>query len=267
MKKKEIDKLVASIGIITLGLIPPVEASSKLGNSLDYTNNSAYMKEIESNNDSMFLTNEEKFKKIEEEGIRLKEEREEAERLRILEEERLKREEEERLIREEENRKANVSVDLDNVLEVSNIKVEELIEVFNYYSYSSEMIELANIIVEAEKTYGINAFIISGIASWESDYNRSNRARFDNNVLGWGVYSPSSEGINASSKYENIMNACKFLKEEYLTPDGIYFNGYSTWSLNQKYCLDDNGNPNDEWRVGVNAIAKNYEWIYKNVVK
>lgn len=261
MRKKDIDKIVATIGVITLGLTPPVGAVAK--NEPLVIEDITKAKSVE----TVFLTSYDRINQIEQEGLRIKKEREEAEKIRLLEEERLRKEEEERLIREEEYRKANVSVDLDNVLEISNIKAEELIEVFNYYPYASEMIELAHIIVEAERTYQINAFVISGIISWESDYNRSNRARFDNNVLGWGVYSPSSEGINASSKYENIMNACKFLKEEYLTPGGIYFNGYSTWSLNQRYCLDDNGNPDDKWRVGVNAIAKNYEWAYKNVVR
>ena len=79
-------------------------------------------------------------------------------------------------------------------------------------------------------------------------------------------FQKASKEIEEFTKYENIMGAAKFLREEYLTPGGLYFNGYTTWGLNQSYCLDANGNPDDAWRIGVNSIAKNYEWAYKNIV-
>ena len=129
------------------------------------------------------------------------------------------------------------------------------------------MKELAPIIIEAEKTYGINAFVLAGIISWESSYNTSYRAQVDNNVLGWGVYGPSARGINAESKYDNIMNAAKFLREAYLSPNGIYFNGYSTWGLSRNYCRDEYGNPDDAWRVGVNAISYEYLWVFNHLYR
>lgn len=260
MKKKELDRIIALLGVMTLGIVPPAEAMVRQQQGLVYDTEIA---EETIDTDMVFLSFKDRGFAVEEEGLRIKAEREEAERLRLIkeEEDRLRAIEEQRIA--ELNRKNNVSVELDNVLLLSYITVDELIAVFNFYDYSKNMVELAPIIVEAERTYGINAFIISAIASWESNYNKSTRAIYDNNVMGWGVYSSDSVGINATSKNENIMGACKFLKEAYLSPDGIYFNGYSTWSLNQKYCLDANGQPDDGWRIGVNQISKQYEWIYK----
>ena len=260
MKRRDIEKIIAVVSVMVLGATPPTVKASVNEPFVIVLNERTETEEMR------ILSPQDKYELVLDEGLRIKTEREEAEReaerLRILEEER--RAEEARIA--EENRKDNVSVNLDNVLQVSNINTDELLAVFDYYPYAHNMKEIAWILVEAERTYGINAFVLAGIASWESDYNRSYRARFDNNVLGWGVYSSSAEGINASSKYENIMGATKFLREEYLTPGGLYFNGYTTWGLNQSYCLDANGNPDDAWRIGVNSIAKNYEWAYKNIV-
>lgn len=260
MNKEKLIKIIAAMSIFNISCQDyiDVEAKQLLNEALD---NKSIKYEI------CYKSPYERLKALEQAGIEVKKERERLEKLeeeRRLEEERKAAEERAYL---EEVRKDNVSVNLDNVLQVSNINAEELLEVFDYYNYSRPMKELAYIIVEAERTYGINAFIISSIISWESAYNTSHRAVYDNNVLGWGVYNESATGINASSKYENIMNACSFLSSAYLSPEGIYFNGYSTWSINQRYCLDENGMPDDEWRIGVNSIAKNYEWIYKNVVR
>ena len=229
------------------------------------------MKLTETNNemDNIFSSSYDRGCEIWLNGLKIQEERLEQER---LEAERLAREEAERIAREEaererlrienENRIANVGVNLDNVLEVSDITVDELIAVFDFYDYSKSMKELAWIIVEAERTYQINAFVISAIISWESDYNRSARAQNDNNVLGWSVYSPEHEGAIFDNKYQCIMNACEFLRSTYLTEGGLYYNGLSTWGISRNYCRDEYGNPSEAWLEGINSISKNYEWIY-----
>ena len=95
---------------------------------------------VETNNDveNTFSSNYVRGKEVWLTGLRIQEERLEQER---LEAERLAREEAERLEQERlkaienENRIANVHVNLDNVLEVSNINVDELIAVFDFYDY------------------------------------------------------------------------------------------------------------------------------------
>ena len=265
MKKKQLEKIIAGVSIVSMGSFVPYKPMEVKSDT-----------HIQSKEQIVFQTNQDKFSKFLEEAENVAAERElEEERLRLeeekrkLEEEKRIKEEQERIKAEQEafriseiNRINSVCVELDNVLIPSNLTVDELINVFDYYEYSRTMIELAPIIIEAERTYGINAFVISAIASWESAYNTSYRAVYDFNVLGWGVYSASAEGINASSKYENIMNACNFLREAYLSEDGIYYNGLSTWGISRNYCRDEYGNPSEAWREGVNAIAKNYEWVF-----
>lgn len=225
------------------------------------------MKLAETNNEveNIFSSNYDRGCEIWLTGLEIQEERLEQER---LEAERLAREEAERIEQErlraieEADRRNSVSVNVDSILEVSNINVDELIAVFDFYDYSKSMKELAWIIVEAERTYQINAFVISGIISWESDYNRSARAQNDNNVLGWSVYSPEHEGAIFDNKYQCIMNACEFLRSAYLTEGGLYYNGLSTWGISRNYCRDEYGNPSEAWLEGINSISKNYEWIY-----
>ena len=264
MKKNKVNLLIIGglATTLTTSSIPTFMSHSSF-----FEANAAVNTSINSEENNVFKDNYTRYLLIEQQGKEIYEQR-------LAEEERIRQEElrieQERLAREEaeKNRVLNVSVDLDNVLRVSNINTEELIAVFDFYDYSKPMKELAWIIVEAERTYQINAFVISSVISWESNYNTSKRATDgSNNVLGWGVYSPEAEGINASSKYENIMNACEFLRAEYLTEGGLYYNGLSTWGLSRNYCRDEYGNPSEHWREGINSVAKNYEWVYGHLFK
>ena len=267
MNKKKIKRIVASSLTVTMTTI---SANCYLGNNEAYAEKKSLECEQIEVLENIFKSDS---KRLEEEFEVKRQEYLEAKR---IEEERIQRELEEQRRLEEERRAfeeaervriQNVGVNLDNVLEVSNITVDELIAVFDFYDYSKPMKELAWIIVEAERTYQINAFVLSGIISWESSYNTSKRATDgSNNVLGWGVYSPEAEGINSPSKYENIMGAAKFLRVEYLTEGGLYYNGLSTWGLSRNYCRDEYGNPSEEWRIGVNSIACEYEFIYKHLI-
>ena len=258
MKKNKVNLLIIGglVTTLTTSNIPTFMSHSSF-----FEANASVNTSINSEENNVFKDNYTRYLLIEQQGKEIYEQR-------LAEEERIRQEElrieQERLEQErlkaieEENRIANVHVNLDNVLEVSNINVDELIAVFDFYDYSKSMKELAYIIVEAERTYGINAFVISGIISWESDYNKSARAQNDNNVLGWSVYSPEHEGAIFDSKYQCIMNACEFLRSAYLTEGGLYYNGLSTWSIAQSYC-----NPSEPWRIGVNTISYEYLWVYK----
>ena len=259
MKKDKLKKVIAATGVITVSFTPVLEAFA-------YENNieNKFFMQLNNKNEIEFLSNSDRYNNIIEEAERLKQVKIEEEKR--LEEERIRQEEERKRLEEEAKRIAEINridsvrCELDNVLIPSNLNVDELIAIFDYYEYSHALKEIAWIFIEAEQTYGINAFILSAIASWESDYGRAWRAVNTNNYLGWGVTSPSAEGINASSPYENIMGAAKFLRAEYLTEGGLYYNGLSTWGISRHYC-----NPSEEWRIGVNSIAKNYEWIFKHL--
>ena len=197
---------------------------------------------------------------------RILEEKREAER---LEAERIAREqaELERLRLENEIRKENVGINLDNVLEISNINADELSQVFTLMN-KPEMCELSTALVDAEKTYGINALFLASLVANETAYNTSYRAINQNNVSGYAVYNSSVEGTYFNSKYECIMKTAKWLKDEYLSPDGAHFYGYTTRCVNIDYCLTEDSSASDyNWSRIINNIGKTLESYYKKYVK
>ena len=88
-----------------------------------------------------------------------------------------------------------------------------------------------------------------GIAAHESAWGTSRRAREDNNLTGYGVYSDSAKGINKPSKEEGLLATAETLHERYLTPGGSYYEGTSLADVNKHYCV---GN---EWAGAVVGYA------------
>ena len=88
-----------------------------------------------------------------------------------------------------------------------------------------------------------------GIAAHESAWGTSRRAREDNNLTGYGVYSDSAKGINKPSKEEGLLATAETLHERYLTPGGNYYEGTSVADVNKHYCV---GN---EWAGAVVGYA------------
>lgn len=110
---------------------------------------------------------------------------------------------------------------------------------------------LAHAYTEAELTYGVNAIFLVALTAEESGWGNSHRAKTQNNLSGFAVYSPTSRGTTFSSKEESIMATARLLKEDYLNSDGQYYNGTSISSVNIRYCPNDGGN----WSKNITAIA------------
>ena len=104
-------------------------------------------------------------------------------------------------------------------------------------------------IVKAERIHHVNAVFLMGIAAHESAWGTSRRAREDNNLTGYGVYSDSAKGINKPSKEEGLLATAETLHERYLTPGGSYYEGTSVADVNKHYCV---GN---EWAGAVVGYA------------
>ena len=138
-----------------------------------------------------------------------------------------------------------------NVLEVSHVTVEDLYSVLE----GTALYDLAPIYVEAENLYGVNALFIVALTALESGWGTSDRAVYDNNLTGFGVYTDDSVGINATSKRENILMTTSWLKEAYLTEGGKYHNGFSVYSINIRYCLTETGEVNTHWSETITTIA------------
>lgn len=111
--------------------------------------------------------------------------------------------------------------------------------------------------LEAEQTYGVNAIFLMALTAQESAWGTSNRARSQNNLSGYAVYSSAAEGAYFSSKGESIMATAKLIGEKYINPNGEYYNGVSVASVNIRYCPDDGGH----WSSNITKIA--YQLVSK----
>lgn len=165
-------------------------------------------------------------------------------------EEKVKREKELEKEFEEKIRKENVSFNEDNILIKSNMLEDEL-----YQILPDTMKHLSNSIIKAEDEYSVNAFVLSSIIALESSWGTSTRAINSNNLTGMAVYGDDSPGVYYNSQDECVIDTARQLKENYLSEDGIFFEGYSTYSVNIRYCESSN------WYIKVNKIA--YELLEK----
>lgn len=135
--------------------------------------------------------------------------------------------------------------DPNNVSSVSNITVDDAKKMLG----GTALYQEAESFVKAERLYDVNAVFLMGIAAHESAWGTSRRAREDNNLTGYGVYSDSSKGINKQTKEEGLLATAETLHERYLTKGGNYYEGTSITDVNKHYCVG------DEWASAVANYA------------
>ena len=119
----------------------------------------------------------------------------------------------------------------EDVTEVSNISVEKMRELLS----GTKLEQFADVYVEIEKAYGINAIAMCALSAYESAWGESRRALVDHNYTGFGVYSNSSRGINASSGEQNLWMTAKFLANNYLKQGQNFYHGVGLDGLNRSY--------------------------------
>lgn len=148
-----------------------------------------------------------------------------------------------------------------NVLEKSNISVDDM-----YLALDNTMLyDLAPVFIECENKYGINAIFLASLAAHESNWGKSRRAIEDNNLTGFGVYSDDAVGINAPTKRDNLLQTASWLKEKYLTPGAVYYNGLSIQAINIRYCIGKNNLSDFSWSDSIQRIGTiMFEKIKKN---
>lgn len=95
---------------------------------------------------------------------------------------------------------------------------------------------LGSTYVDAEKTYGVNAIFLTALTAQESGWGNSNRARTQNNLSGYAVYSDTSSGKSFSSKSASIYATAKLLANDYLSTEGKHYKGTDIISVNKTYC-------------------------------
>lgn len=135
----------------------------------------------------------------------------------------------------------------DNVLTPSNTTSSKLEGVLSKTGLNG----LSDHYLKAEELYGVNAIFLVALTAEESGWGNSNRAKKQNNLSGYAVYSSSSRGTSFSSKGESIMATARLLKRDYLSSDGKYYNGVSISSINKRYCPNDGG----RWSKNITQIS------------
>lgn len=121
-----------------------------------------------------------------------------------------------------------------DVSSVSNITVSDAKEMLS----GTQLYQDATSFVKAERIYHVNAVFLMGIAAHESAWGTSRRAKEDNNLTGYGVYSNDAKGINKASREEGLLATANTLHERYLSKGGSYYEGTSAADINKHYCTD-----------------------------
>lgn len=190
----------------------------------------------------------EKIRTIQEEGERLQAEREE--QLRREEEERKKREQE-----EEEERLRQLQQPTYNPYDLrtrSNLSKEQMHQMLS----GTALETLVDAYYWYEEVYNVNAIFMMALNAHESAWGRSSLAISNNNLGGYKASDGSFKYFDSWGEFldENF----RLISEEYLDPDGLFYNGVDIFSVNIRYCTE----PNDlSWSDGINQIA--YELLNK----
>ncbi len=104
---------------------------------------------------------------------------------------------------------------------------------------------------KAEQEHGVNALFLLGLAIHESNYGKSKIAQDKKNLFGFQAYdkSPYSSAKGFDKFEDSINTVAKYLSENYLNPEGKYFNGYSISAIGKKYATDPNWSNGIENRI------------------
>lgn len=141
--------------------------------------------------------------------------------------------------------KQKVGFDPNNITKPSNATREQLL----YGLRDTKLADYVDTFLKVEEQYNINALAMIGLVANESSWLNSNRTLRQNNVTGYAVYSDSAEGRTFSSIEESILVTAKTLAENYINPNGKYYEGLATHDININYSAD------KDWCSIINSVA------------
>ena len=133
-----------------------------------------------------------------------------------------------------------------NLTELSNLTQEQI----HIMLEGTRLQCLSAYYYEYEKIYKVNALFIISLTSLESGYGTSKLARTHNNLAG---YRGSKSWTYFNSWHDCLNEVYRLIGQEYLSPDGRFYNGLDIKSINSKYC----GNTY-QWSLDINTIAHKY---------
>ena len=118
----------------------------------------------------------------------------------------------------------------------TNLTAEEL----EYGLKNTNLQGLGKDFKKAEEKYEVNAILLMGMAKHETGNGHSYLAKTKNNLFGFNAIDqdPINSANTFKDKGESIDHVAKFLKENYLSEDGKFYNGISTKSIGKLYASD-----------------------------
>lgn len=158
------------------------------------------------------------------------------------------KQEQERIQAEIEYRQNNPTYNPYNLSEISGIGYDKMFEILE----GKPIQKHSEFIVDMEQIYGVNALFVVGILGIESGFGTSYRAINHNNLAGYNISGDDSY-FAFNSQEACIEEVFRLISEEYLSEDGLFYNGTSIWNVNKLYCTSDN------WASKINQII--YELI------
>lgn len=133
-----------------------------------------------------------------------------------------------------------IVVNWDDLREVSNISIDKANELLY-----GELKGYGKYFVKAEEDYGINAVFLMALARLESGNGTYALMKY-NNIFSFGAFDDNIyQAVRFDSIEQCIDHVAEYIKNEYLTEGGKYFNGYSIKDINKRYASD------DEWYLKI----------------
>lgn len=127
--------------------------------------------------------------------------------------------------------------------EESGVTEQQLSNVLYY-----ELADYADLFVECEDEYEVNAVLLASLAALESGWARSDLAADKNNLFGW----KRSDGEYAAfdSKEQCILEVAESISENYISETGAYYTGDTLVENVAEYY-----SPSEEWIELLKEVA------------
>lgn len=139
-----------------------------------------------------------------------------------------KQKEEELIVIEEQNKVPHFNPY--DVSELSNLDKEQIHKMLE----GTSLVTLVDALYWYEQEYNVNLIFITSIVALESGWGRSSLAISHNNLTGY--IGQNGEYYSFNSWGESLQETFRLIGEEYVSQDGLFYNGTSVWNINQKYC-------------------------------
>lgn len=111
-----------------------------------------------------------------------------------------------------------------------------------------ELADYADLFVECEDEYEVNAVLLASLAALESGWARSDLAVDKNNLFGWKLNSGEYEAFE--SKEQCIFEVAESISENYLSETGAYYTGDTLVENVAEYY-----SPSEEWIELLKEVA------------